>query len=34
MKTIELVLVIAAAAGLTIWRGVALYRTGLRRRNL
>jgi len=34
MKAIELALVLVAAAGLVIWRGVALYRYGFRKRNL
>jgi hypothetical protein len=34
MKIFELALVIAAAAGLVLWRGVSMYRYGLRRKNL
>jgi len=34
MKTLELALVVAAAAGLAIWRGVAMYRQTFRRKNL
>jgi hypothetical protein len=34
MKTLELVLVIAAAAGLALWRGIALYRQTFRRKGL
>jgi len=34
MKTLELALVLGAAAALTIWRGIAIYRQTFRRRNL
>jgi hypothetical protein len=34
MKTLELVLIIVAAAGLVFWRGVSMYRYGLRRKDL
>jgi hypothetical protein len=34
MKTLDLALVIIAAAALAIWRGVALYRYTFKRENL
>jgi hypothetical protein len=34
MRIIELSIVLVAAAGLAIWRGVAMYRQTLNRRNL
>jgi hypothetical protein len=34
MKTLELALVIVAAVGLMFWRGVSMYRYGLRRKAL
>jgi hypothetical protein len=34
MRFIELTLVIAAAAGLALWRGVAIYRQTFQRRRL
>jgi hypothetical protein len=34
MQTLELALVVAAAAGLALWRGIAMYRQTFRRRNL
>ena len=34
MNTIELALVVVAAAGLMLWRGVAMYRYAFRRHDL
>jgi hypothetical protein len=34
MKTLELMLVIIAAAGLAVWRGVAMYRYSFKRKSL
>lgn len=34
MKILELTLVIVAAAALTVWRGVALYRQTFRKKEL
>jgi hypothetical protein len=34
MRVIELVLVVAAAVGLSIWRGLALYRQTFKRKEL
>jgi hypothetical protein len=34
MKTLELALIFAAAAGLTLWRGIAMYRQTFRRNNI
>ena len=34
MRTLELVLVVVAAAALALWRAIAMYRITFRRRNL
>ena len=34
MKTLELVLVLVAAAGLVLWRGFTLYRYGFHKKGL
>ena len=34
MRTLELVLVIVAVAAITIWRGIALYKISLKRKDL
>jgi hypothetical protein len=34
MRVIEVVLIIAAAGGLAVWRGVAMYRQTFRRKHL
>jgi hypothetical protein len=34
MKAFELALVLAAAAGLALWRGISIYRQTFRRKNL
>jgi hypothetical protein len=34
MKTLELMLVMIVAAGLAVWRGVAMYRYSFKRKNL
>jgi hypothetical protein len=34
MRTIELTIVFAAAAGLAIWRGVAMYRYSFKKKDL
>ena len=34
MRTLELTIVIAAAAGLAIWRGIAMYRYSFKKKDL
>jgi hypothetical protein len=34
MQMIALALIVAAATGLAVWRGVALFKYGFRKRNL
>jgi hypothetical protein len=34
MRTVELLVVIAAAAALAIWRGAAMYRSAFKKRDL